>query len=64
MDGDADQLERAVADRKAELAAEVARLRARAWRVRRTAVQRSVVIAAAAAAMAAVLRYATAIRWR
>ena len=41
MDGDADQLEREVAERKAELAAEVSRLRARADGVRRTAVRRS-----------------------
>lgn len=50
MDGDADQLEREVADRKAELAAEVARLRARAKGVRRTAARRSVLAAAVAAA--------------
>jgi hypothetical protein len=50
MDGDADQLEREVADRKAELAAEVARLRARARGVRRTAVRRSALAAVATAA--------------
>ena len=42
MDGDADQLERAVAHGKAELAAEVQRLRARAARLRRSAMRRSV----------------------
>jgi hypothetical protein len=56
MDGDADQLERAVADGKAELAAEVQRLRARAARVRRSAMRRSVGGAIAAAATAAALR--------
>jgi hypothetical protein len=40
MDGDADQLERAVADLKAELAAEVDRLRARALAVRRRTARR------------------------
>jgi hypothetical protein len=46
MDGDADQLEREVADRKAELAAEVGRLRARAADARRSAARRSVLAAA------------------
>jgi hypothetical protein len=40
MDGDADQLEREVADLKAELAVEVDRLRARALDVRRRAARR------------------------
>jgi hypothetical protein len=40
MDGDADQLEREVADLKVELAAEVDRLRARALGVRRRAARR------------------------
>lgn len=56
MDGDADQLERAVADGKAELAAEVERLRARAERVRRSALRRSAAGAIAAAATAGALR--------
>jgi hypothetical protein len=55
MDGDADQLEREVADRKAELAAEVGRLRARAARARRSAVRGSAVAAAMAAAGAGAL---------
>jgi hypothetical protein len=46
MDGDADQLEREVADRKAELAAEVERLRARALGARRTASRRGALAAA------------------
>ena len=50
MDRDADQLEREVADRKAELAAEVGRLRARAAGVRRSAARRSALAAALAAA--------------
>jgi hypothetical protein len=57
MDGDADQLERAVADGKAELAAEVERVRARAGRVRRSVVRRSVGGAIAAATMAGALRF-------
>jgi hypothetical protein len=61
MDGDADQLEREVADRKAELAAEVARLRGRARSMRRTATRRSMVGALAAVGSAAALR---ARRWR
>jgi hypothetical protein len=56
MDGDADQLEREVADRKAELAAEVDRLRTRATRARRSAARRSVVGATLAAASAGALR--------
>ena len=50
MDGDADQLEREVADRKAELAAEIARLRARAAGVRRSAARRSALAAVVTAA--------------
>ncbi len=50
MDGDADQLEREVADRKAELAAEVGRLRERAAGVRRSAARRSALAAVLAAA--------------
>ena len=45
MDGDADQLEREVADRKAELAAEVGRLRERAAGIRRSAARRSALAA-------------------
>jgi hypothetical protein len=50
VDRDADQLEREVADRKAELAAEVGRLRARAAGARRSAARRSVLAAAVAMA--------------
>jgi hypothetical protein len=46
MDGDADQLEREVADRKAELAVEVERLRARAIEARRSATRRGALAAA------------------
>ena len=56
MDGDADQLEREVADRKAELAAEVERLRARALGVRRSAKRRGAVAAAVATAGFGALR--------
>jgi hypothetical protein len=56
MDGDADQLEREVAARKAELAAEVERLRARALEVRRSATRRGAVAAAVATAGVAALR--------
>ena len=56
MDGDADQLEREVADRKAELAAEVARLRTRAVEARRTATRRGAVAAAVATAGVGALR--------
>jgi hypothetical protein len=56
MDGDADQLERELADSKAELAAEVARFRERAKGVRRTAVRRSAFAAAAAAVGLAAMR--------
>jgi hypothetical protein len=56
MDGDADQLEREVADRKAELAAEVQRLRARALGVRRSATRRGAVAAALATAGFGALR--------
>jgi hypothetical protein len=55
MDGDADQLEREVADRKAELAAEVGRLRARALRTRRSAARTGAVAAGVAAAGAGAL---------
>jgi hypothetical protein len=58
MDGDADQLEREVADRKAELAAEVERLRVRAVRVRRSATRRGAVVAAVATASLGALRVA------
>jgi hypothetical protein len=50
VDGDADQLEREVADCKAELAAEVERLRRRAVGVRESAARKGT---AAAVAMAA-----------
>ncbi|HEY7259193.1 MAG TPA: hypothetical protein VH459_08990 [Gaiellales bacterium] len=56
MDGDADQVEREVADRKAELAAEVERLRTRALDARRTATRRGAVAAAVAAAGVGALR--------
>ena len=56
MDGDADQLEREVADRKAELALEVDRLRVRALVARHTATRRGAVVAAVAAAGAGALR--------
>ena len=55
MDGDADQLEREVADRKAELVAEVERLRARAVGVRRSAARTGAVAAGIAAAGAGAL---------
>jgi hypothetical protein len=50
MDGDADQLEREVAELKTELAAEVGALRARALPIRRTAARRSALGAGLAAA--------------
>ena len=50
MDGDADQLEREVAERKAELAAEVERLRRRATAVRRSAAHKGKIAAAVTAA--------------
>ncbi len=50
MDGDADQLEREVAERKAELAAEVARLRRRAVAVRTSVARKGRIAAAATAA--------------
>jgi hypothetical protein len=56
MDGDADQLEREVADRKAELTAEVERLRRRATRARRAATRRGAVAAAVATAGVGALR--------
>lgn len=56
MDGDADQLEREVADRKAELVAEVGRLRTRAVEARRTATRRGAVAAAVATAGVGALR--------
>ena len=55
MDGDADQLEREVADRNAELVAEVERLRARAVGVRRSAARTGAVAAGVAAAGAGAL---------
>lgn len=61
MDGDADQLEREVADRKAELAAEVRRLRTRAAEARRSATRRGAVAAAVATAGVGALRVR---RWR
>ena len=56
MDGEADQLEREVADRKAELAAEVGRLRERAAGVRRSAARRSALAAVLAAAGVGAMR--------
>jgi hypothetical protein len=56
MDGEADQLEREVADRKAELAAEVGRLRERAAGVRRSAARRSALAAVLAAASVGAMR--------
>jgi hypothetical protein len=56
MDGDADQLEREVADRKAELAAEVERLRVRAIEARRSAARRGALAAAVTTAGVAALR--------
>jgi hypothetical protein len=53
VDGDADQLERQVAERRAELAAEVRLLRARAGRLRRSAARGSAVAAAVAAGLGA-----------
>jgi hypothetical protein len=53
MDGDADQLEREVADRKTELVAEVERLRARAVGVRRSSAARRGAVAASVAAAGA-----------
>jgi hypothetical protein len=56
VDREADQLEREVADLKAELAAEVERFRGRAGRARRAALRTSAVGAALAAAGLGALR--------
>ena len=57
MDGDADQFEREVAARKAELAAEVRSIRLRRGaRARRSAIRGSAVAATVAAAAAGALR--------
>jgi hypothetical protein len=60
MDGDADQLEREVADLKAELAAEVERLRTRMLDVRRRAavgLAVGLVVVLAGAALAGMRRH-------
>jgi hypothetical protein len=60
MDGDADQLEREVADLKAELAAEVERLRTRMFDVRRRAavgLAVGLVVVLAGAALAGMRRH-------